>query len=316
MEQITQEEIDELKYKYGRFSSLWVNCFQYALNYYNYYGNLNVKYEFRTKDGINYDKDGFRLGIWLVKQKRNYNDKDYKKNEMLDEYYNLLKKIGYDFNSVPVRHDWNEYYSLVKKYYDYYHNLEMPILFKTLDGINYDKDGLAIERWLKKQGIKENLTEKQIELLETVGYKFDMQNTSDQWFDKYELAKNYYEHYHNLEIPYTFITTDGINYDDKGFYLGKWVIYCERLYVGNIPNRFISSEKIKLLDNININWFTKNKNIQLQKEKIKESNLKRKQSEITNRFYSVLNDYESNLLPDNQELNDRFLKSLTITSKN
>ena len=53
------------------------------------------------------------------------------------------------------------------------------------------------------------------------------------WMDKYELAKAYYEHYHNLEVPYDFKTKNGYDSDEKGIALGSWISQQRRVFKKN-----------------------------------------------------------------------------------
>lgn len=46
---------------------------------------------------------------------------------------------------------------------------------------------------------------------------------SSTWEVNYNLAKKYYEHYHNLEVPQTFKTINGYDKDDDGYNLGVWI---------------------------------------------------------------------------------------------
>ena len=50
-----------------------------------------------------------------------------------------------------------------------------------------------------------------------------MNNKNEKWDLMYELAKNYYEHYGNSDIPNSFKTKNGIDYDEHGFNLGMWL---------------------------------------------------------------------------------------------
>ena len=45
------------------------------------------------------------------------------------------------------------------------------------------------------------------------------------WEDKYNLAKVYYETYGNLEIPVSFKTFNGKDYDENGYALGIWIVH-------------------------------------------------------------------------------------------
>ena len=73
---------------------------------------------------------------------------------------------------------------------------------------------------------------------------------SKTWNDMYELATKYYKHYGNLEVDKKFKTNDGINYCEDGLNLGMWLVF--QIY--KYKNNNLSIKKIRLLEEININW--------------------------------------------------------------
>ena len=73
------------------------------------------------------------------------------------------------------------------------------------------------------------------------------------WEDKYNLAKSYYEHYGNLEIPQHFKTINGIEYDENGVNLGQWIANQRRAYKSQGTNK-ITKEQIELLEQIGMIW--------------------------------------------------------------
>lgn len=104
-----------------------------AKHYYEFYKNLYVPVTFNTFDGVNYDKDGYSLGIFLIEQKTAHLKKENKKK---------LLEIGFSFHHKILT--FEEYYRLLKNYYDHYKNLDVKEGFKTLDGVNYDENGYSL----------------------------------------------------------------------------------------------------------------------------------------------------------------------------
>ena len=62
--------------------------------------------------------------------------------------------------------------------------------------------------------------------------RFENHDKSKVWDKKYKLAKTYYEHYGNLKIPKKFKTTNGIDYDENGIALGRWLDTQRQSYQG------------------------------------------------------------------------------------
>ncbi len=210
---------------------------------------------------------------------------------------------------------WNRNYKLAKAYYEHYGNLEISQSFKTINGYEYDENGVLLGIWIVNQRTTYNghgngkITEEQIELLKQIGMRFETKNIEEEWNKKYELAKAYYKHHGNLEISQSFKTINGYEYDENGITLGSWISHQRNAYKGQGRNR-ITEEQIKLLNQIGMKWFSKNINIKLQKEEINEKNINRKKIELYNRFIEYLSKYKNDELPLKEEINLKFIKKL------
>ena len=228
----------------------WNLKYELAKNYYNYYGNLAIPVRFKTFDGIEYDENGISLGAWIhVQREAYYGIGTY---IITEDKIELLKKIGMNFERNNQMVNWHKKYELAKKYYEHYGNLEVPARFKTNNGFEYDSNGIALGTWvasLRTDKIKSLLTKEKIELLQEIGMRFECTRNAASWNSKYELARKYYEHYGNLEIPTKFKTKDGINYDENGVTLGSW-LSAQRQAIQNRGSRVITEEQIKLLQEI------------------------------------------------------------------
>ena len=197
----------------------WEEMYALAKVYYETYGNLEIPYQFKTFNGKDYDENGVALGVWINHQRRGK-----KNNTLLPEKENLLLQIGMRFDNKKNTMSWKEMYALAKVYYETYGNLEIPSEFKTFNGKDYDKNGFALGVWIvtqrqnKKKG---TLSHERKEMLLQIGMRFDNKNLS--WEEMYALAKVYYETYGNLEIPQSFKTFNGKDYDENGYALGNWI---------------------------------------------------------------------------------------------
>ena len=126
--------------------------YKLAKNYYAHYGNLNVPRDFKTLDGINYDENGYGLGLWVFNQ-RLY----YKRHPEKVERIELLIGVGMEFDL--AKENFERMYLLACKYYAYYGHLEVPAKFRTKDGINYDKDGYPLGHFITNQRYSYNYDE-------------------------------------------------------------------------------------------------------------------------------------------------------------
>ena len=135
-------------------------------------------------------------------------------------------------------------------------------------------------------------------------------NTKESWMYKYSLAKVYFEHHGNLEIPQSYKTLNGYEYSEEGIALGVWIITQRQAYKGQSTNK-ITEIQIKLLEEIRMKWFLKigtdKKN---QEEIITEKNSKRKQIEMLNRVRSYLNTLDESEVLSKEEINQGMMDVL------
>lgn len=217
---------------------IWEEHFKLAQIYYNHYGNALAKHNFKTSDGVNYNPSGFKLGTWIYHQFNNYS--------YSTEKIKKLESIGIDHNINYHDYKWNTIYNLVYNYYKHYKNLNIDSNFRTLDGINYHKDGYKLNSWIKTQ-LKSNLNKEQIKKLNKLNLNIGKNKFDIIWDKYYLLAVNYYNHYGNLKVPVTFKTLDGINYNESGIKLGSW-LSMQR------TNKYLEENRIIRLNNIGMIW--------------------------------------------------------------
>ena len=294
-------------------TSKWMKMYELAKVYYEHNHNLNIPLRFKTINGYEFDENGVGLGHWVQIQRQIYNKKATN-GSLSEEKVEKLKSIGMDMNYDYNVTLWNKNYNLAKVYYEHYGNLEIPAKFKTTNGYDLDENGIALGIWIQTQrtNFKNNsLSEERIKSLENIGmiWKIDKK---PYWVRNYNLAKAYYEHYGNLEIPANFKTINGYEFDENGIALGIWIQTQRKAYKGKGN---ISENQIKLLEDIEMIWFSNSLNKKLQTEPITSENLKRKKEEIHNRFYSVLNNYDSNCSTSREELNQEFFDQLNAKKK-
>lgn len=231
----------------------WQKMYGLAKNYYEFYKNLEMPTRFKTSNGIDEDINGEALGSWVKSQRELEKDK-----KLSSEHKKLLESIGIRYEIRDYDKQWNEMYQLAKSYYDQNNNLNISQTFKTKDGINYDEDGKNLGTWIvtQRRYYQElRLPEDKKQLLRSIGMRFEARDFEREWMQMYDLAKNYFNHYGNLEISSRFVTKDGITQDDDGKKLGKWLVNQRTEYRrGNI-----AEERRVLLQNIGMRFEAKRK---------------------------------------------------------
>ena len=260
IEMINEDLYEILKYMNDRLTMTWMDKYNLAKKYYEHYGNLQIAFHFKTTNGIDYDENGIALGRWLQNQKQAYNGTGTYK--ITKEQIKLLEEIGMDFNVKDNKKAWMDKYNLAKKYYEHYGNLRIPQNFKTINGIDYDENGVALGNWLQHQKQayigKGNckITEEKIKLLEEIGMDFNIKDNKEAWLTNYNLAKKYYEHFGNLKIAFHFKTINGIDYDEAGIALGRWIHKQKQAYNKQGHGK-ITEEQIRLLEEIGMDFNVK-----------------------------------------------------------
>ena len=168
----------------------WDNAYKKAEEYFQEHGDLEIPISFVTSDG-------FRLGLWVYTQR--------KKCDPLSERGQLLLKIGMKFGNKYLK--WDEVYEKAKEYFQEHGDLEIPINFVTSDGYN-------LGMWIHNQRVKCNPESEHGKLLLKIGMRFD--NKCLTWEQMYVKAEEYYNKYHDLDVPFDFKT-------DDGYSLGLWI---------------------------------------------------------------------------------------------
>lgn len=217
---LSQTKIDALE-KIGMVWNIyhyrWIQNYNKAKKYYETYGNLDVPY--------NYFVDGFNLYYWVSQQKK------FKNNGSLSiEYQELLNKLDIIWNVYDD--EWMQKYNVAKQYYELHGNLAVPCNynagFNLLSWLCTQRNALRSGKITKE---RENLLNEIEMIWSTAEYK---------WWEKYKLAKQYYEINGHLKIHRNY-KIDGVN-------VYSWLQYQKN----NKHN--LSEDKIKKLEEIGIEW--------------------------------------------------------------
>jgi len=196
----------------------WNESYQNCKLYFEQHGSLEG---IRTADP--------HLAAWLVFQR-----KKYKEGALSTEKIQLLEAVGmiWSFDT------WEQFYEAAKRFYEQNGHLDIQVGYVT-------EDGLKLGRWfrtMRNMHREGTLSEKKQKLLEDIGMKWDSQIMRN-WFDKYRLAKEYFEEHGNLNIKVKYIAPDGTR-------LGTWISTQRSHYLKGI----LSDEQIEMLEKIGMVW--------------------------------------------------------------
>lgn len=105
---LTQEKIERLLsigmiFDYVKYQ--WDFMYDLAAKFFDFYGHLNINPNFTTSDGITEDENGYKLGLWISRQRKAYNNRLSPVNRgrntltpLTDEEVKKLSQIGMVFN--------------------------------------------------------------------------------------------------------------------------------------------------------------------------------------------------------------------------
>ena len=293
---LSKERIELLKQIGMRFEIVynivdWAEMYMLAEIYFKKYGSLEIKQNFKTLNGIDYDENGYNLGWWLVRQRQMY-----KKSKLSKEREKLLEKIGMRFETRDNNEVWTRMYKLTETYFKKYGNLEISKKFKTLNGTDEDENGYNLGGWLLSQRQmykKSKLSKEREELLEKIGMRFETRDNDEVWNQMYMLAELYFKEYGNLEIPYKFKTLNGTDEDENGYNLGVWLVRQRQMH--KISK--LSKERKDLLEKIGMRFETRdNDEVWTRMYKLTETYFKKYGNLEIKQNFKTLNgiDYDEN----------------------
>lgn len=224
------ERLDSIGMQWdGRAELAWNRAYASAQSYYREHGDLMIPSRYK-------DETGFALGQWITIRRQKYLD-----GELTAAQIRQLEAIGMVWDTVNAR--WEQGYAAAAVYYAEKGNLKVPAKYKT-------QSGIALGTWLasqRKAYQKGTLQPEQIQRLDTIGMIWGKTN-EESWQHNYAAAKQYFAKYHNLQVPTSYITPDGVQ-------LGKWLATMR--YAAEKPEETrtkLTAERKALLDEIGMCW--------------------------------------------------------------
>lgn len=140
---------------------------------------------------------------------------------------------------------WQTMFEQAKKYYSENGDLEVPARFITNDGYSLGH-WIYNQRAVRKGQQTGNLSEEQIEKLNSIGMRWDLY-TDYSWKKNFNAAKDYYEKNGHLDVPSRFVTRDGLP-------LGAWLSSLRTWESSGIHPKYLSAERKKQLESIGMIW--------------------------------------------------------------
>lgn len=222
----------------------WMSLYDVAAAYYHEHGNLNVPSEYVTPDGV-------LLGKWVARQRYAYLNPDRSSARVTPERKALLDKLG----MVWEKYDpWQERYDLALAYKTEHGDLEIPSVYKTVDGV-WLGSWVNCQRQALNSG-SSALSSERRKLLRTLfkGERRPSDPAADHgtvreanWERNFRSAARYARKYKHLLVPASYVDSDGVR-------LGVWISNL-RAARKNRPDSYqVTPAHIKKLNSIGMVW--------------------------------------------------------------
>ena len=235
---LTQQQIERLD-SIGmvwetRSETAWARGLEAARRYRQQYGDLQVPSAYK-------DADGFALGNWIRNTRSRFGSGGLKESQIRE-----LDALGMVWNSIDAK--WERCYAEAALYCEKHGSLNLAPKYVSPSGIR-------LGAWVENQRayyLKGELSDDKIRRLEAIGMLWEGRNDR-QWLRAYEAAARYFQQYGDLNIPYQYVSPEGIR-------LGYWVVRQRAAYKGRFSiekktnRKPLSYERKHLLDAIGMNW--------------------------------------------------------------
>ena len=235
---LTQQQIERLDgigmVWETRSETAWARGLEAARRYRQQYGDLQVPSAYK-------DADGFALGNWIRNTRSRFGSGGLKESQIRE-----LDALGMVWNSIDAK--WERCYAEAALYCEKHGSLNLTPKYVSPSGIR-------LGAWVENQRayyLKGELSDDKIRRLEAIGMLWEGRNDR-QWLRAYEAAARYFRQYGDLNIPYQYVSPEGIR-------LGYWVVRQRAAYKGRFSiekktnRKPLSYERKRLLDAIGMNW--------------------------------------------------------------
>lgn len=160
---------------------LWERNFAAAVEFHRRSGHLEVPADY-------VDKNGVRLGAWICNVRRGIREGN-SGTRLTAEQIRRLDELGMNWKG---RHNatWDRSYEAACRSKAEHGDLEIPVAYKT-------QDGIALGRWIRRQKTAKLKAERK-EKLEAISMTWEK---ADPWIEKFSLVSAYYDQHGHTKMP-------------------------------------------------------------------------------------------------------------------
>ena len=220
----------------GSLSSSWETYYQAAKIYYQKHGDLLIKKDYVTKDGLS-------LGMWIGTQRRVRNGSV--SGRLTEGQVKRLDAIGMIWDNVQELR-WRRGYEYAVEYQKEHGNLDVKTDYVTKDGFPLGMWISNNRTWYRNNSRRALLNQERIAMLEAIGMIWS--KNSAVWNRNIAEAEAYFSTHGNLNIAADYVT-------DQGIKLGLWLDTLRK--ARREKSGFVlSEEQITHLDRLGMCWKT------------------------------------------------------------
>jgi hypothetical protein len=215
------EQLDTLGMIWEVNDYLWDDNYAECAKYYRAHGDLNLKINDVTPDGM-------RIGLWLSNQR-----KRKKEGKLTDEQIARLDSIGMQWGGAYER-KWDEGIAEARRYYAEHGDLNVPTSYVS-------KSGFRLGDWIsnRREYGRDKLSEERKKQLDSIGMRWNL--VGDRWQEGFEKAREYLAMLNGAKWKTNYVSPDG-------FKTGEWI----RSQIRTYNTHGLPEIKIKLLESIGI----------------------------------------------------------------
>ena len=227
------KQLDSLGMIWDVPDTLWTKNIAALREYYRIHGDICVPAGYSTEDGV-------YLSKWLRNIKRIYRDPD-ERHRLDDEQIKSLEEMNIDWRTdAEIR--WQRGYKNLCDFREQFKTCIVPRGYIA-------QDGQRLHTWVQNQRTSftnGKITREHIELLNKIGFVWELRTPGETWEKNYALAQAYYVEHGNLDIK----RRDRY----KGVLLAQWLQMQRRLRAGEISGKALTEDQIRRLDAIGMRW--------------------------------------------------------------
>ncbi|MBR4880472.1 MAG: helicase associated domain-containing protein, partial [Clostridia bacterium] len=214
--------LDEIGMVWSVVDYLWERNYQACVKFHRKHGHLDVPSTY-------VDEDGIKLGNWIFSLRAARKSQN-KRAALTDDQIKRLDLLGMLWGN-KLEITWQKNYSAICVYKRKHGDLDIPVAYKT-------DDGLHIGKWIRSQRElyeKGTLDAERKEKLDLIGMQWI---ASDPWEEKYQLVKDYYNENGHINIPSDYVC--------NGVWLYRW-LYEQKKRLNGKSTKHLTSKQIEML---------------------------------------------------------------------